>query len=164
SVLQGRWPQVNVFAEDTVFIRDTTIDVLCCQGCKRRVEMTLLFFVFLRVPSCSFVESCRSVGRRRFCRRYYGKGAAAEHDAGLHFNRLSIPQAWPEPPLLQGVGDGFGLLGEGADKVDVFYLALFIDDDADWNGIRSALGKDRLNLLNHVFFTGVVLYAHRDSA
>jgi hypothetical protein len=89
---------------------------------------------------------------------------AAKHDSGFHFNRVSISQVRLELPLTEGIGDGFCLIGKGAEKVDVFYSACLIDDDTDWNRIGPTLGEDGINPGKHVFLARVILYAYWEGA
>src|SRR5882757_940191 len=86
----------------------------------------------------------------------------SEHDAGFYFHRLSVAQVWSEAPLKQGVCNGVYLVGKGAEKMNVLYLALFINDDPNRSRIESALAKDRINSLQYVFVAHILLDAHRD--
>ena len=69
-----------------------------------------------------------------------------------------------EFPLTQSIGDGFRLIGKCAEKVNVFYLAFFIDDDADRNRVEPVLGKDRIDPRDHVFVACIIFDANRDIA
>src|ERR1700678_4019684 len=104
-----------------------------------------------------------SLGRGISCRVCSRMGRASKHDTGFHFNRLPVQQVPPELPLPQGIGNGPRLIGKCAEKVNVFDLALSVDDDADRNWINSMLVKYRLRPSDHVFIARVILDTHRDS-
>ena len=58
----------------------------------------------------------------------------------------------------------FCLIGKCAEKVNVFYLAFFIDDDSNRNRIEPVLGENRINPRNHVLVPRIILNAHWDIA
>ena len=71
---------------------------------------------------------------------------SSKHDTGFHLNRLPIPQVRLELPLIQGIGDSLRLLWKCAEKVNVFDLALFVDDDPDRNRVEPAFGAQSMEL------------------
>src|ERR1700731_3391698 len=73
---------------------------------------------------------------------------------------MPVPHVRLEFPLLEGVGNGFRLIRKGAEKVNMFYLAFFVDDDPDRNRIEPALGENRIDPRNHVLTLRVILNAH----
>src|SRR5437899_2254635 len=86
----------------------------------------------------------------------------SKHDAGFHFQRLSVAQVPPEPPLGQRIRNGFCLIGKCAEKMNVLHLAFFIDNDADWNRVESPFSEQRINSFRNIFTVCVVLYANRN--
>src|SRR4029077_11409395 len=86
-------------------------------------------------------------------------GRIPEHDAGLNFYRLPVLLVRLELPLQQRIGNGFGLLGEGTDHMNVLYLTVPVNDDSDGNWIEFAVGNDRVNPLQNVIALGIILNA-----
>src|SRR5579871_3495372 len=80
---------------------------------------------------CS-VSVRHALGRLPWRNRLY---RAAEHDAGFHLHPLPVPLIGPELPLFQSIADGLLLFRKRTQKVDVFDLALLINDDAHRNRV-----------------------------
>jgi hypothetical protein len=89
---------------------------------------------------------------------------ASEHDAGFHFNPLPVVYVRLEPPLAQSIADGFCLIGKCAEEVDMSHLALFVNYDADWNGVEPLLAKNGVNALNHILAACIIFNTHREPA
>ena len=91
-------------------------------------------------------------------------GRPAKHNAGFDFSQSPVLKVRFEPPLSKGICDGFCLARKRAEKMNVFYLASFVDDDPDGNRVKRALGENRIDPRHHVLVAGVVLDAHRKSS
>src|SRR2546430_9949437 len=91
-------------------------------------------------------------------------GRTSKHDSSFHFNRMPATQVRLEPPLLQGIGNTFYLIGERAEKVDVLYLAVAVNDDSHRNRIEFVVGADGINTRRQVFVRRIVLDTYREIA
>ena len=58
---------------------------------------------------------------------YGGTCRLSEQNSGFHFHRLAIAEIRLETPVRQGVADGLGLLGKGADEVDYQNMVYVLD-------------------------------------
>src|ERR1700761_9599538 len=89
----------------------------------------------------SLVSRC--AGRSGYWCRMRWSGSAKQN-ACLHLSGLTVGQVRLEAPLLQGVRDGFGLIGERTDEVDVFDQAVGADDHPDGDGVVTPFGQKRI--------------------
>src|SRR5205807_8315423 len=103
----------------------------------------------------SFTHRARAWLLRRF-------RSISEDDTGFELGRVSLADIRLEAPLEKGIGNAFCLIRKRAKKMDVLYLAVFIDDDPHGDRVESALGKDRIDFLRYVLGACVVLNANRN--
>src|SRR5580700_41870 len=94
------------------------------------------------------MASLRGLFRGKTPRRI---SCAAEHQTGFHLDRLAVLAVGLELPLAECVGNHFRLIGKRAEEVNVFYLALFIDNDTDRNRIEAMLAENGVNAGKHIF-------------
>ena len=89
---------------------------------------------------------------------------AAEHHASFNFNQVSVNDVWFEAPLGQRIGDGFGLVREGTQEMNVFHATLFVDDDTDRDRIELWFRKNGTHVFKKIFSVGEASDANRDVA
>src|SRR5882757_755366 len=103
-------------------------------------------FSLLRARKCSLTRSNRcSGGLRR------APPVSSEQDPGFH-----LALARFEAPLQEGVGDAPGLVGEGAEDVDVADLSVGADDETHGDGVELLRVRRRVDAGDDVLTGGVV--------
>lgn len=85
---------------------------------------------------------------------------APQHNPGSHFSWFPVLYIRPEFPLSERVADGFGLIEECAEKVNVLYLALLVDDGNNGDRIKLVFHKGQ-QPCGHICVRGVTFEADR---
>ena len=89
---------------------------------------------------------------------------AAEHHAGFDFNQVSVNDVRLEAPLGQRIGDGFGLVRESTQEMNVFHATLFVDDDADRDRIELWFRKNGAHVFKKILSVSEASDANRGVA
>src|SRR5580693_5098852 len=137
-------------------------------GCNRDISPTIPRSLQTSALSLTQVREGLQRSLRRWA-RVGGRGRSQrtpKQNAGFHLHWVTVLPIRLEPPLSQSIADDSCLIRKRAEEVNVFHLALPVDDDADGNRIESVLGlgEDRINPRNHIFVACVILDADRGRA